>query len=264
MKKLTVSDLFKAKKSGKMYTEIFTDNVKEAIACAEAGVDILVCMKNDLTAMRAAVPNMFIIAANEVSQPDVVSPYDAVSSGYEIMNLGADAIYSGMSMPCIEAVSKEYIPVIGHVGYVPYRSTWYGGPRAVGKTGLEAKKVYEMARSYQDAGAIGVEIEIVPAKVTEEINRRLENLILISMGSGTGATVQYLFATDVLGTNTGHIPRHAKIFGNLHAEEAKLQALRVKAFKALKDEVDSGAYPAVEHTLTIKDEEFQNFLKGIN
>jgi len=264
MKKLTVSDLFKAKKNGTVYTEIYTNNVNEAMACAEAGVDILVCMKKDLPAIRTAVPNMFIIAANELSQPDVVTPYEAVASGFEMMNLGADAIYSGMSMPCIEAVSREYIPVIGHVGYVPYRSTWYGGPRAVGKTGAEAKKVYEMARSYQDAGAVGVEIEIVPAKVTEEINRRLENLILISMGSGTSATVQYLFATDVLGTNTGHVPRHAKIYGNLREEEEKLQKLRIEAFRALKEEVTSGEYPAVEHTLKIKDDEFETFIKGIN
>ena len=262
MKKLTVADLFKAKKSGKVYTEIFTDNVNEAKACAEAGVDMLVCMKKDLPAIRAACPDIFIIAANELSQPDVVSPYEAVASGFEIMNLGADAVYSGMSMKCVKAMSDEYIPVVGHVGYVPYRSTWYGGARAVGKTALEAQKVYDAGKAYQDAGAIAVEIEIVPAKVTEEINRRLENLILISMGSGTGGTVQYLFATDVLGTNKGHIPRHAKVYGNIGEEESRAQALRVEAFKALKNEVDSGAYPATEHTLKIKDEEYQAFLRG--
>lgn len=179
------------------------------------------------------------------------------------MNLGADAIYSGMSMKVVEAMSKEYIPVIGHIGYVPYRSTWIGGARAVGKTADEAVKVYEAAKAYQDAGAFGVEIEIVPAKVTEEIGKRLESLILISMGSGTGGTVQYLFATDVLGTNKGHVPRHAKVYGKIGAEEARVQKLRIEAFRELREDVSNGGYPANEHVLKIKGEEFRNFLSRI-
>jgi 3-methyl-2-oxobutanoate hydroxymethyltransferase len=186
-----------------------------------------------------------------------------VSAGFELMNLGADAVYSGMSMKCVEAMAREYIPVIGHIGFVPYRSTWIGGVRAVGKTAAEARQVFDTAKAYQDAGAIGVEIEIVPAKVAEEINRRLEKLILISMGSG-GGTVQYLFATDVLGTNTGHIPRHAKVYGSIGKEEARVQCLRMEAFKALRDEVQSGAYPAENHTLKVKGDEYAAFLKSFD
>ena len=43
------------------------------------------------------------------------------------MNLGADAVYSGMSMKVVEAMAREYIPVIGHIGFVPYRSSRLGG-----------------------------------------------------------------------------------------------------------------------------------------
>ncbi|HEU5396162.1 MAG TPA: 3-methyl-2-oxobutanoate hydroxymethyltransferase, partial [Verrucomicrobiae bacterium] len=114
----------------------------------------------------------------------------------------------------------------------------------------------------QDAGAIGVEIEIVPARVAAEINRRLDKLILISMGSGAG-TIQYLFATDVLGTNPGHVPRHAKVYGQIGREEARVQRLRVEAFQALHQEVQAGAYPEEKHTLKIKDDEFDAFVKGL-
>jgi 3-methyl-2-oxobutanoate hydroxymethyltransferase len=179
------------------------------------------------------------------------------------MNSGADAVYSALSMKCVEAMAREYIPVMGHIGFVPYRSTWVGGVRAIGKTAAEARQVFDAAKAYQDAGAIGVEIEIVPAKVAEEINRRLEKLILISMGSG-GGTIQYLFATDVLGTNTGHIPRHAKVYGNIGKEEVRVQRLRVEAFKALHDEVRSGAYPEEKHMLKIKDDEFAAFKKSLD
>jgi 3-methyl-2-oxobutanoate hydroxymethyltransferase len=199
-------------------------------------------MEEDLPIIRPAAPDVFLVAAHNVNDPSVASPEQTVSADFRRMNAGTDAVYSALSMKCVEAMSRESIPVIGHVGFVPYRSTWIGGSRAVGKTSDEARQVYEAAKGYQDAGAIGVEIEIVPAKVAEEINRRLEKLILISMGSG-GGTVQYLFATDVLGTNKGHIPRHAKVYGQIGIEEERVQKLHIEAFKALQQEVGNGIYP---------------------
>jgi 3-methyl-2-oxobutanoate hydroxymethyltransferase len=262
MPKLTIHDLFAAKRSGRTFTEIRTSNLNEAVACAAAGVELIMCMKEDLPVLRPAIPDVFIIAAHNVNEPSVASPEQAVSAGFELMNMGADAVYSALSMKCVEAMAREYIPVIGHVGFVPYRSTWVGGVRAIGKTAAEARQVYEAAKAYQDAGAIGVEIEIVPARVAAEIDRRLDELILISMGSG-GGTIQYLFATDVLGTNQGHIPRHAKVYGTIGREEARVQGLRVEAFKALQQEVAKGVYPEEKHTLKIKDDEFAAFLKDL-
>jgi 3-methyl-2-oxobutanoate hydroxymethyltransferase len=266
MAKLTIHDLFEAKKHGRSYTEIRTSDLREAVACAEAGVEIIMCMKEDLPKIRPAVPDVFIVAAHDVNLPEVSGADQAVGAAFELMNMGADAVYSAMSTKVVEVMARESIPVIGHVGYVPYRSSWFGKARAVGKTAEEARKVYEHAKAYQDAGAIGVEIEIVPAKVAAEINRRLEKLILISMGSGGPAcgTIQYLFATDVLGTNTGHVPRHAKVYGNIGAEETRVQRLRVEAFKALSADVRGGAYPEEKHTVKIKDEEFGAFLKGLD
>ncbi|HEX3358810.1 MAG TPA: 3-methyl-2-oxobutanoate hydroxymethyltransferase [Tepidisphaeraceae bacterium] len=263
MPKLTIHDLFEAKKTGRTYTEIRTSNLHEAIACAEAGVEIIMCMKEDLPIIRPAVPDVFIVAAHNVNLPEVCGPDSAVGAAFELMNLGADAVYSAMSPKIVEAMARESVPVVGHIGYVPYRSTWFGKARAVGKIADEARKVYEHAKAYQDAGAIGVEIEVVPAQVAAEINRRLDKLILISMGSGLG-TIQYLFATDVLGTNKGHIPRHAKVYAKIGEEEARVQRLRVEAFKALSNDVRNGAYPEEKHTVKMKDEELEAFLKSLD
>jgi 3-methyl-2-oxobutanoate hydroxymethyltransferase len=159
-------------------------------------------------------------------------------------------------------MAREKIPVVGHVGYVPYRSTWFGGTRAVGKTADEALQVYRDVLAYQEAGAIAVEMEIVPHRVAAEIAKRVK-LLIISMGSGSGGDVQYLYATDVLGTNTGHIPRHAKVYANLHAELQRVQKMRVEAFRSLKEDVDSGAFPEPKHLLEVSDREFESFLAGI-
>lgn len=264
MAKLTLHDIMDAKNQGRQFTEVFTCNVNEAIACAEAGVEIIMCMADALPMIRKAVPNSFIISADRLNRPHIASPDQAIAAAFKLMDLGADAVYSGMSMRAVRAMAEEHIPVVGHIGFVPYRSTWIGGTRAVGKTCSEAVQVYEAAKAYQDAGALAVEIEIVPQEITAEIAKRLD-LALISMGAGReGAAVQYLFATDVLGTNPGHIPRHAKVYGNIGEEEARVQRLRVEAFKALAEDVRSGQYPESKHSLTMKQTERDAFLKALD
>jgi 3-methyl-2-oxobutanoate hydroxymethyltransferase len=262
MKKLTIRDLFQAKLEHRQLTEIFTVDPLEAQACEEAGIDMIVTITAHLKALRAAAPNTFLIATDRINDPQIASPTAAVSAGFQALNDGADAVYTHLSCDCVRAMAKEKIPVVGHVGYVPYRSSWFGGPRAVGKTAPEAIQVFRDTLAYQEAGAIAVEMEIVPHRVAAEIARRVD-ILIFSMGSGAGGDVQYLFATDVLGTNTGHVPRHAKVYTNLHAELQRIQALRIDAFKALKAEVSRGAFPESRHLLEVADEEFESFLAGI-
>jgi 3-methyl-2-oxobutanoate hydroxymethyltransferase len=263
MKKITIHDLFKAKKERRQLTEIFTTDAVEAAACEEAGIEILVTITATLKAVRAAAPNIFIIATDRINDPQIANPAAAVSAGFQAMNDGADAIYTHLSTDSVRAMAREKIPVVGHVGYVPYRASWFGGPRAVGKTAAEAIQVYRDTLAYQEAGAIAVEMEIVPHRVASEIAKRV-NILVFSMGSGTGGDVQYLFATDVLGTNTGHVPRHSKVYGNLHAELERVQKLRVEALKAWRADVSSGAFPAPKNLLEVADKEFDKFLAGID
>jgi 3-methyl-2-oxobutanoate hydroxymethyltransferase len=165
-------------------------------------------------------------------------------------------------MDMVEAMAREYIPVVGHVGLVPYRSTWFGGFKAVGKTAVDALQVYQRTVDYQNAGAIGVEIEIVPHKVAAEISKRVE-ILLIGMGSGTGCDAQYLFSTDILGDNEGHVPRHAKVYRDFKSEYKRLYQESIDAFREFKQDVDSGAYPAPNNMLGIADDEFKAFMKGL-
>jgi len=68
------------------------------------------------------------------------------------------------------------------VGYLPVNNTWFGGPRGVGKTGLEAKQVFDDVMALEAAGCIAVEMECVPARVAAEITQRTKMLVF-SMGS---------------------------------------------------------------------------------
>jgi 3-methyl-2-oxobutanoate hydroxymethyltransferase len=146
----------------------------------------------------------------------------------------------------VKALADHGLPVCGHVGLIPSKRTWTGGFKAVGKTLDTAKLVWEQCRALEVAGAFAVEIEVVPHAITQAIAERT-NLFLISMGAGAAGHAQYLFSDDVLGQNTGHIPRHAKVYANFAAEQARLQDKRVAAMRAYAEDVHAGAYPAQQH-----------------
>lgn len=260
MKKLTVAELL-ALKGRRQLTEVFTMNAEEAAACEAAGIDLLVTPLSTAQAIRAAAPNTFLTVG--LVGDYGASDEHAVRSGYQALAAGGDAVYINASPLRVQAMAREWIPVVGHVGFVPYRSTWFGGNRAVGKTAEEARKVYEDTLRYQDAGAIGVEMELVPHQVAAEISRRVK-ILIISMGAGTGGDAQYLFAEDILGTNAGHVPRHAKTYRNLRRELDRLQQERVAAFAEFKAEVDCGAYPEPRHLVEANPGELAKFLQAIS
>jgi 3-methyl-2-oxobutanoate hydroxymethyltransferase len=262
MPKPTIADLFRARQERRPLVQLYVDDPLEAQAAEEAGIDILMTITAHLKRLRAAAPNTFMITTDRINDPNIANPDAAVAAGFQALNDGADAIYTHLSTECVRAMARERIPVVGHVGFVPYYANWTGGPRAIGKTAAEALQVYRKTLAYQDAGAIAVEMEIVPHRVASEIARRV-NIMIFSMGSGKAGNVQYLFATDVLGTNTGHVPRHAKVYGKLAEELQRIQRLRVEAFRALKEDVTSGGFPAPKHLLELDDAEYDAFVKGI-
>ena len=136
---------------------------------------------------------------------------EAIRVGLEAMDSGANAVYTAThSFKRVEAMADVGIPVVGHVGFVPSRVNWIGGPRAAGKTADEALKVWEATKNYENAGAIAIEIEVVPEKIATEITKRTKMLTL-SLGSGKGCDGEYLWAEDILGTHEKHYPATAKI-----------------------------------------------------
>ncbi|MEZ5279182.1 MAG: 3-methyl-2-oxobutanoate hydroxymethyltransferase [Acidimicrobiales bacterium] len=256
MARLTVKDLLDAKGT-RRFCQVYIRNAKEAAACNAAGVDMVIHWEGgDIAAVRAAAPDAFLtvglVYGRHASIPE------ALGAAYRALELGADAVYCPQSLAYVEAFAAEAIPTVGHVGFVPYKRTWMGGFKAVGKTADDAWRIYRDALAYQDAGAFAVEIEIVPAAVAAEISSRLD-LLTIGMGAGSGCDAQYLFATDILGDNEGHIPRHAKVYRDHRAEYKRLYEDSIAAFSEFRADVISGAYPTPQHSLGIDPDELSRF-----
>ncbi len=265
MDKLTLKGLLAAK--GKRHlTQVYVRTPNEAAACEEAGVDMLVTAEQSggqssgHGAIRKAAPNTFLtigLALNTYGDRAEV-----IRNAYRLMSAGADMLYCGYGIPTIRALAEEFIPVVGHVGLVPYRNSWFGGMKAVGKTAVDALRVYELTKQYEDAGAFAVEMELVPAEIATEISKR-SNLLIIGMGAGINCDVQYLFATDILGDNIGHVPRHSKVYRDFKTEYERLHRESVEAFKEFRSDVLTGAYPAKHNDVSIDQKEYEAFLKAI-
>ena len=257
----TVADLRADKGRGqKTMLRYFT--LDEAAAAEAAGIDIA-SVPPDLVAhplYREVAPSVFSMTGKAHVEAGTADDYLRFAG--QMLQAGADALYCSASLQTVEYLTREYIPIVGHVGLVPSRATFTGGFRAVGKTADAAIALYHECRRYQEAGAFAVEIEVVPVEVATAISSRLE-ILLWSMGAGAGCDAQYLFAEDILGENRGHLPRHAKVYRNFAAEHDRLQAERIAAFAEFRDDVVSGAFPERSHVVSMDEAEHEAFLKGI-
>ena len=267
-KKLTVHDYLQCK-GKRQLSVMFVHNAEEAAAAEEAGID-MICTSHDapqygvfnsfeeLKRIREAAPSCFMQSGGAVN---VASEYEAMKLAQKYLDVGADVVYGGTwSYKWIRALRDENIPINSHVGLVPGKASWIGGFRAIGKTANEAEEVLIHTLELQEAGVIGVELEVVPHKVAKIITQKV-NIMTLSMGSGSGCDGQYLFANDVLGYTTGHMPRHAREYKNFKKEYQRLQNERVEAFKSFHNDTVNKQFDDPKITVSIEDKEYDNFLK---
>ena len=267
-KKLTVYDYLKSK-GKRQLSNLFVHTIEEAAAAEEARIDYIVAAHdlpqfgintslNDVKKIREVAPNCFMQSAGPIPP---ASEYEAIKFAHDYLSFGVDCIYVGNhSLKWIRAMRDENIPTIGHVGLIPGKATWIGGLRAIGKTADEAIGVLKHTLDLQEAGVIGVELEVVPPKVAKVITDKVE-IITMSMGSGSDCDAQFLFSNDVLGWNEGHIPRHARVYRNFKKEYARLQEERILAFKEFHEDTINKKFNDPKINVQIKDDEFDKFLE---
>jgi len=267
-KKLTVYDYLKSK-GKRQLSNLFVHTIEEAAAAEEARIDYIVAAHdlpqfgintslNDVKKIREVAPNCFMQSAGPIPP---ASEYEAIKFAHDYLSFGVDCIYVGNhSLKWIRAMRDENIPTIGHVGLIPGKATWIGGLRAIGKTADEAIGVLKHTLDLQEAGVIGVELEVVPPKVAKVITDKVE-IITMSMGSGSDCDAQFLFSNDVLGWNEGHIPRHARVYRNFKKEYNRLQEERILAFKEFHEDTINKKFNDPKINVQIKDDEFDKFLE---
>jgi 3-methyl-2-oxobutanoate hydroxymethyltransferase len=253
-------------KGKRVLVETLPFSTDEARAAEEAGIDTMKVRfdpnnPEPAAAIRAAAPNTFM--AFSVPLLAATTADEAVRLGYDAMAVGADAIMCQWSPRFISAAAEAGIPVQGHAGLVPRRSTWTGGLRAVGKTLDEAMWVYKSIKELEDAGAYAVEVEVIPEELLAEISKRT-TLMTSSIGAGSGGDIQFLFAEDILGNNPPPYPRHSKQYRDIYKMQQAIQDERVAGFKEFVDDVQKGGFPEPKHVIKAAEGLIGDFLEAVD
>ncbi len=178
------------------------------------------------------------------------SVYDAVCNAGRLVKEGrAEAVkleggreFAGH----IRAITEASIPVVAHLGLTPQSLHAFGGFKVQGKSEEAARKLLEDAKIIEEAGAVAVVLECVPAKLAELVSKKLR-IPTIGIGAGAGCDGQVLVYQDMLAMFGGFKPKFVKCF-------ADVGACMKEAFQAYMDEVKAGTFPAEEHTFKIDDD----------
>ncbi len=200
-------------------------------------------------AVRVGAPNTFCILAMPYGSYSTKKM--AIKNASKMMKeSGADAIKLQCgkdSVDIISAVSAAGIPVMSHVGLLSHLVHLYGGFKMQGKYAEDAINIIEDAIAIEKAGAVGIEIEAVPAEVAQEIEKAI-SIFTFSIGGGTAGNCQLLNGYDLIGGFNSFKPKFAKRFGNV-ADVA------TNAFKEFVNEVKDGSFPDSKHSYNMSQSE---------
>lgn len=178
------------------------------------------------------------------------SVYDAVVNAGRLVKEGrAQAVkLEGGREFCehIREITKASIPVVAHLGLTPQSLNVFGGFKVQGKSEDAAKRLVEDALAVEEAGAVALVLECVPAKLAALISNKLR-IPTIGIGAGAGCDGQVLVYQDMLAMFSDFKPKFVKHFANV-GEQMR------EAFAAYDREVKAGTFPAEEHTYAIGDE----------
>jgi 3-methyl-2-oxobutanoate hydroxymethyltransferase len=262
-KKYSVYDL-RQLKGKRCLTHVHVKSPEEAAAAEAAGIDLMSCSFDSpesqarLPLLVAAAPKSFLSGA---TPHGLASQEEAIRIGFRALELGASSVYCSASPWIIEAMGREQIPVVGHLGMVPRHATWTN-MRAIGKTAAEARQLFDRMKALENAGAYAAEIELVPHQLASYLCKKT-SMLLMSLGSGPGCDTQFLFSDDILGDYDERIPRHAKAYRNFRKEYERLQTERVSAFKEYAADVTNGHFPAAGNLVNMDQGEFHKAIESI-
>jgi 3-methyl-2-oxobutanoate hydroxymethyltransferase len=271
--KLPLPELAAMKERGDRIVMVTAYDAPGARFAEDAGIDIvlvgdtaaMVVLGHEGTTVPVTVDEMLFLTrtvSKQAHRPLVVgdlpfgsyqvSDEDAVRNAIRFVKEGgADVVKLEGAVSRVRAIVEAGIPVMAHVGLTPQSATMLGGFKTQGKTAEAALKLVDDAHALEDAGAMSIVLEAIPAPVAARITAEL-SIPTIGIGAGPHCDGQVLVYHDLLGLTEGHLPRFVKRYANLSREIRD-------ALEAYAAEVRSGAFPGEEHTYEMPAEELAEF-----
>lgn len=144
------------------------------------------------------------------------------------------------SLRAIRTVSRNGIPVMGHIGFTPQALHAFGGFRVQGRDAEGAQRLVDEARRVEDAGAFSIVLELMPAELAARITEAV-SIPTIGIGAGAGCDGQVLVIHDMLGLNDSFAPKFLRRYAGLAGTVREA----VGRFAA---DVREGSYPSREES----------------
>ena len=139
----------------------------------------------------------------------------------------------------IATLTAAGIPVVAHIGFTPQSVNGLGGFRVQGR-GDAADQTIADAIAVQEAGAVAVVLEMVPAELATQITGKL-TIPTVGIGAGPNCDAQVLVWQDMAGLTSGKTAKFVRRFGDVGGE------LHRAATQYAQD-VAAGVFPAEEHS----------------
>lgn len=269
-RKLTVPDLAARKKAGEKVVMASIPDYPSAVWAERAGIDIAAVgdslgmvsygfgntlpvtidmMIAHAQAVRRGAPNCMIMVS--MTYGSYATPDLGVMNALRLMKEGgADVVKmqgGKEKAPIIRAIADAGVPVMSHVGMCPHFVHQYGGFKLQGRTALEALRIIEDGIAIEEAGAVGFEIEAVPAPVARAVDDAVK-IFTFGIGAGPASCGQLLLAFDLLGVFDQFKPKFTKRY-------AQISEVAVDALRRYAADVREGRFPDADHSYGMKPEE---------
>ncbi|MFN0094893.1 MAG: 3-methyl-2-oxobutanoate hydroxymethyltransferase [Dehalococcoidia bacterium] len=268
MTRLSVHKLKDLKASGRRFAMITAYDYPSARLVEQAGIPIIlvgdslgsviqgfestipVTMEDILYHTRAVVraTQKSIVVADMPFMSYQANDDEAMRNAGRLLKEGgatAVKLEGGSSLaPLVRRMVEAGIPVMGHLGLTPQSVNQFGGHKVQGKTPAAAAKLISDAHALEEAGAFAVVLETIPAPLAGMVSRRL-SIPTIGIGAGPECDGQVQVFHDLLGLyDDQRALKHAKRYAVLG------EAIR-GAVREYIDEVETGAFPTMEHSFAM-------------
>jgi 3-methyl-2-oxobutanoate hydroxymethyltransferase len=261
-RRVTVSDLAKAKARGEKWPMLTAYDALTAHGFDEAGIPVLLVgdsagmvvfghdttipvTLDELIPLTAAVvrgTSRALVVADLPFGSYQSSPEAALTAGVRFLKeAGAHAVKlegGHRVLRQAEELVAAGIPVMGHLGLTPQSVNVFGGYRVQGR-GEDGERLLQDAKALEAAGAFAVVLECVPAELAARVTGAL-SIPTVGIGAGPGCDAQVLVWQDMAGLS----PRTPK-FVKRYADVAGVLGQAARSFA---DEVVGGQFPSEEYS----------------
>lgn len=259
---MKISDLQTFKHSGKKITCLTAYDASFAQLFDGCGIDIILVGDSLGNVIQGGENTLDVTMEDMVYHTQIVAkgvkealliadmPYQSYDSAKQTLENAKRLMDAGAQMvkfeggqehkDSFEILQVNNIPVCGHLGLQPQSVLEMGGYKVQGKDEESAKRIIENALALEALGVQTLVLECVPATLAKQVSQAL-SIPTIGIGAGSDCDGQVLVSYDMLGINTGRMPKFVK---NFLTDNNDIQG----AVKAFIGAVKNQTFPGDEHS----------------